>query len=130
MHAGAKANGLCSLRAVGRQRSHGDFAMAYYETQQQNPLHNSQFNPQQWGLFNPSLMQGAGYGPGQSALGQSALGQAAYGQQYGQYGAQQPIGAFGYNTGWGAQPQGLGQQQPQWWGQQQPAGFGQQGFGQ
>ena len=92
--------------------------MAYYETQQQNPLHNSQFNPQQWGLFNPALMQGAGYG----------LGQAAYGQQqYGQYGAQQPpIGAFG----WGAQPQGLGQQQPQWWGQQQPQGFGQQGFGQ
>ena len=85
--------------------------MAYYETQQQNPLHNSQFNPQQWGLFNPSLMQGAGYG-----LGQAAYGQQAYGQQYGQYGAQQPpIGAFG----WGAQPQGLGQQQPQWWGQQQ-----------
>src|SRR5258707_14969477 len=97
----------------------GDFAMAYYETQQQNPLHNSQFNPQQWGLFNPSLMQGVG-----------GLGQAAYGQQYGQYGAQSPIGAFGYNAGWGAQPQGLGQQQPQWWGQQQPQGFGQQGFGQ
>jgi hypothetical protein len=85
--------------------------MAYYETQQQNPLHNSQFNPQQWGLFNPALMQGAGYG-----LGQAAYGQQAYGQQYGQYGTQQPpIGAFG----WGAQPQGLGQQQPQWWGQQQ-----------
>src|SRR5260221_966351 len=99
--------------------------MAYYETQQQNPLHNSQFNPQQWGLFKPVAMQGAGYG-----LGQSALGQAAYGQQYGQYGAQPPFGAFGYNAGWGAQPQGLGQQQPQWWGQQQPQGFGQQGFGQ
>jgi hypothetical protein len=107
--------------------------MAYYETQQQNPLHNSQFNPQQWGLFNPSSMLGAGYG-----LGQSALGQAAYGQQYGQYGTQSPIGAFGYNAGWGAQPQGQGQQQPQWWGQQQqpqwgqqqPQGFGQQGFGQ
>src|SRR5258708_19150060 len=56
-------------------------------------------------------MQGGGYG-----LGQAACGQQAYGQQYGQYGAQQPpIGAFG----WGAQPQGLGQQQPQWWGQQQ-----------
>ena len=80
--------------------------MAYYETQQQNPLHNSQFNPQQWGLFNPSLMQGAG------GLGQSPLGQAAYGQQYGQYGTQPPIGGFGYNTGWGAQ--GVGQQQPQW----------------
>jgi hypothetical protein len=87
--------------------------MTYFETLQQNPTHNSQFNPQQWGLFNPSQMQGAGYG----------LGQAAYGQQYG---AQQPIGAFGYNAGWGAQPQGLGQQQPQWWGQQQPQGFGQQ----
>jgi hypothetical protein len=99
--------------------------MAYYETQQQNPLHNSQFNPQQWGPFNPALMQGAGYG-----LGQSSLGQAAYGQHYGQFGAQPGIGAFGYNTGWGAQPQGLGQQQPQWWGQQHPQGFGQQGFGQ
>src|SRR5258708_33164317 len=113
MRRGAKAKGLCSLRAVGRQRSQGEFAMAYYETQQQNPLHNSQFNPQQWGPFNPAWMQGTGYGLGQSALGQSALGQAAYGQQYGgqnygQYGAQPGIGAFGYNTGWGAQPQGLG----------------------
>src|SRR5260370_38259435 len=99
MRRGAKAKGLRSLRAVGRQRSQGEFAMAYYETQQQNPLHNSQFNPQQWGLFNPSLMQGAGYG----------LGQAAYGQQYGQYGAQQrPIGA----VDWGPQPQGPGQHHP------------------
>lgn len=77
--------------------------MAYYETQQ-----NPQFNPQAWGMFN----QGSGLG----------LGQAAYGQQYGQYGAQPGIGAFGHNAAWGAQPQGLGQQQPQWWGQQQGPG--------
>src|SRR5207244_1777375 len=42
------------------------------------------------------------------------LGQAAYGQQYGQYGGQQPFGAFGYSPGWG-QPMGWGQQ---WGGQQ------------
>jgi hypothetical protein len=97
--------------------------MAYYETQQQNPLHNAQFSPQLWALFNshnsqpygssfgmPSIMQGTGYG----------LGQAAYGQQYGQYGygGQPSIGAFGHSGGWGAQPQWWGQQ-PQWWGQQQ-----------
>jgi hypothetical protein len=79
--------------------------MTYYETQQQNPQH--------WGMSNPAWMQGTGYG----------LGQAASGQQYGQYGAQ-PFGGFGHNAAWGAQPQGLGQQQPQWWGQQQqPQGF-------
>jgi hypothetical protein len=92
--------------------------MAYYDTQQQNPIHSAQFNPLQWALFNPQqaqgygqqapwgAMQGIGYG----------LGQAAYGQQYGQYGAQ-PFGAFGNNAGWGGQPQ-WGSQQPQWWGQQ------------
>src|SRR3979490_24913 len=101
--------------------------MTYYETQQQNPMHNSQFNPQQWAAFNsqaaqpyaawPSapLMQAiGGYG-----LGGYGLGQAASGQQYG-YGGQPPTGAFGYNAGWSAQPQGWGQQQqPQWGGQQQ-----------
>jgi hypothetical protein len=102
--------------------------MTYHETQQQNPMHNSQFNPQQWAAFNsqaaqpyaawPSapLMQAfGGYG-----LGGYGLGQAASGQQYGQYGGQPSTGAFGYNIGWGAQPQGWGQQQqPQWGGQQQ-----------
>ena len=102
--------------------------MTYHETQQQNPMHNSQFNPQQWAAFNsqaaqpyaawPSapLMQAfGGYG-----LGSYGLGQAASGQQYGQYGGQPSTGAFGYNIGWGAQPQGWGQQQqPQWGGQQQ-----------
>jgi hypothetical protein len=112
--------------------------MAYFDTQQQNPMHTAQFSPLQWAQFNPYAqghgqqaygpplggpsMQGIGYGLGHG------LGQAAYGQQYGQYGAQpygqqygaQPfIGAFGYNAGWGAQPQWGGQQQPQWWGQQQ-----------
>ncbi len=94
--------------------------MTYYETQQQNPAHNSQFNPQQWASFNsqgtqpygawpnaPSMQAMGGYG-----LGGYGLGQAAYGQQYGQ----QPSGAFGHNAGWGAQPQWGGQQ---WGGQQQ-----------
>jgi len=102
--------------------------MTYYDTQQQNPLHNTHFNPQQWAAFNPQaahpygawssapLMQAfGGYG-----LGGYGLGQAASGQHYGQYGGQPSIGAFGYNPGWGAQPQGWGQQQqPQWGGQQQ-----------
>jgi hypothetical protein len=86
--------------------------MTYYDTQQQHL--NPQFNPQQWAQpygawLNMSSPQTAGgYG----------LGQAAYGQQYGQ----PSIGAFGYNVGWGAQPQAQawGQlQQPQWGGQQQ-----------
>lgn len=85
--------------------------MTYYETQQQNPMHNPQFNPQQWAPFSPQFWQGTGSGYG--------LGQAAYGQQFGQYGAQPSIGAFGYNPGWGAQAPGWGQQQPQPWGQQQ-----------
>jgi len=98
--------------------------MTYYETQQQNPAQNSQFNPQQWAAFNQgaqpygawpnaaSMQAIGGYG-----LGGYGLGQAAYGQQYGQ----QPSGAFGYNAGWGAQPQWGGQQSggQQWGGQQQ-----------
>jgi len=94
--------------------------MTYYDTQQ-NPAHHSQFNPQQWGAFNS---QAQPYGawpsaPLMQAIGGYGLGQAAYGQQYGQYGGQ-PSGAFGYNAGWGAQPQGWGQQQqPLWGGQQQ-----------
>src|SRR6266403_1979733 len=102
--------------------------MTYYETQQQNPMHNSQFNPQQWAAFNsqaaqpyagwPSapLMQAiGGYG-----LGGYGLGQAASGQQYGQYGGHPFTGAFGYHAGWGVQPQGWGlQPQPQRGGQQQ-----------
>jgi hypothetical protein len=100
--------------------------MTYYETQQQNPAHNSQFNPLQWAAFNsqgtqpyggsnaPWMQAIGGYG-----LGGYGLGQAAYGQQYGQYGGQ-PLGGFGYGAGWGAQPQAWGQQQqPQWAGQQQ-----------
>jgi hypothetical protein len=86
--------------------------MTYYDTQQQ--YHNPQFNPQQWAhMLSPQATAGyGGYG----------LGQAAYGQQYGQYGGQPSIGGFGYNPGWGAQPQAQawGQlQQPQWGGQQQ-----------
>src|SRR3982075_2934380 len=115
--------------------------MTYYETQQQNPAPNSQFNPQQWAAFNyqpaqpygawsrgPSMQAIGGYGPGGFGLGSYGLGsyghgsygigQPAYGQQYGQYGGQ-PSAAFGYSAGWGAQPQGWGQQQPQWGGQQQ-----------
>jgi hypothetical protein len=60
--------------------------MAYYDTQQQNPMQNPQFNPQLSALFNPQNWQAFG------------SGQAAYG---GQYGAQP----------WGTQPQWWGQQQ-------------------
>ncbi len=83
--------------------------MTYYDTLQQNLGHNSQFGqfgPQQWGTFGSQA--GQPYGGG--------FGQAAYGQQHGQYGGQQPFGAFGYNPGWGGQPMGSGQ--PQWGGQQ------------
>ena len=102
--------------------------MTYYETQQQNPMHNSQFNPQQWAAFNSQAAQPYSGWPsapwmqaiGGYGLGGYGLGQAASGQQYGQYGGQPSTGAFGYNAGWGAQPQGWGQQQqPQWSGQQQ-----------
>ncbi len=102
--------------------------MTYYDTQQQNPAHNAQFNPQQWAAFHsqatqpygawsgaPSMQAMGGYG-----LGSYGPGQAAYGQQYGQYGGQPSIGAFGSNPAWGAQAQGWGQQQqPQWGGYQQ-----------
>jgi hypothetical protein len=102
--------------------------MNYYETQQQNPVHNSQFNPQQWAAFNSQATQPYAAWPsaplmqaiGGHGLGGYGLGQAASGQQYGQYGGQPSTGAFGYNAGWGAQPQEWGQQQqPQWGGQQQ-----------
>jgi hypothetical protein len=81
--------------------------MTYYETQQQGGMHNPQFSPQQWAMFNPQSAQPYG-----AWLG-GPQGQAAYGQQHGQFGGQPPIGAFGYNPGWGAQPQGWGQQQRQ-----------------
>ena len=102
--------------------------MNYYDTQQQNPMHNSQFNPQQWAALNSQAAQPYAAWPnapliqaiGGYGLGGYGLGQAASGQQYGQYGGQPSTGAFGYNAGWGAQPQGWGQQQqPQWGGQQQ-----------
>jgi hypothetical protein len=103
--------------------------MTYYDNQQQ---HNSQFSPQQWTAFNsqiaqpygawygaPSMQAIGGQGLGGFGLGGHGLGQAAYGQQYSQYGGQPSTGAFGYNAGWGAQPQGWGQQQqPPWGGQQ------------
>jgi hypothetical protein len=98
--------------------------MTYYDTMQQNLGHNPQFGPQQqwgWGALGSQGGLGQG-GLGQGGLGQGGLGQgglgfgqAAYGQQYGQYGGQQPFGAFGYNPGWGGQPMGWGQQ---WGGQQ------------
>ena len=73
--------------------------MAYFDTQQQNPMQNPQLSPQ---LQN---WQGSGYG----------LGQGAYGQAFGAYG-NQPL--FGSNPGWGAQPQ--------WWGQHQQRQLSQQ----
>src|SRR5229473_6755623 len=108
--------------------------MTYYDTQQQNPTHNPQFNPQQWAPFNSQAAQPYGAWPsaplmqaiGGYGLGSYGLGQAAYGQQYGQYGGQPSTGAFGYSAG--AQPQGWGQQQQPQWGQQQqqPQWAGQQ----
>src|SRR6266436_3263715 len=108
--------------------------MTYYDTQQQNPTHNPQFNPQQWAPFNSQVAQPYGAWPsaplmqaiGGYGLGSYGLGQAAYGQQYGQYGGQPSTGAFGYSAG--AQPQGWGQQQQPQWGQQQqqPQWAGQQ----
>jgi hypothetical protein len=102
-----------------RKTKNGELAMTYYETPQQN-LNNPQFNAQQWAPFN-SQPYGVGHSmPSMQANGGYGLGQAAYGQQYGQYGGQPSIGAFGYSAGWGAQPQGWSQQQqPQWGGQQQ-----------
>lgn len=72
----------------------------YYETQQQNPMANPQFNPQQWSSFGSQFWQGPGNG----------IGQAAYGQQFG---AQPSFGGPGYNPGWGAQPHWGGQSQRQ-----------------
>ena len=91
--------------------------MTYFDTLQQNLAQNpqfGQFGPQQQGGWGALGSQG---GLGQGGVGQAGvgLGQAAYGQQYGQYGGQQPFGAFGYNPGWGGQPMGWGQQ---WGGQQ------------
>jgi hypothetical protein len=97
--------------------------MTYYDTLQQNLPHNLQFGPQQWGAFGSQAAQPYAawpYMPQMQATGGFGLGQAAYGQQYGQYGGQPSFGGFGY--GWGAQPQGWGQQQPQGWGQQQWGG--------
>src|SRR5258708_32839460 len=110
--------------------------MTYCDTQQQNPAHNSQFNPQAWAAFNSECAQPNG--PWTNAAWMQAIGgygqggygpgQAAYGQQHGQYGGQPSFGGFGYNAGWGAQPQGWGQQQPQWaqWGGQQQRQLSQQ----
>jgi hypothetical protein len=69
-----------------------------------------------------------GYGQGGYGPGNYGFGQAAYGQQYGQYGSQPSMGAFGYNAGWGGQPQQVwGQQQPhQWGGHQQQRQLSQQ----
>src|SRR6266446_2370737 len=74
--------------------------MTYYETQQQNPMHNSQFNPQQWAAFNSQAAQpysGWPSAPWMQAIGGYGLGgyglsQAACGQQYGQYGGQDAWG--------------------------------------
>jgi hypothetical protein len=94
------------------------FAMTYYDTQQQGSMHNPQFNPQQWAMFSPQGGQPYGawvgglqaIGPQGMGFGHAAYGQHGYGQQHGQFGAQSPMGGFGHNAGWAAQPQ--------WWGQQ------------
>jgi hypothetical protein len=107
--------------------------MTHFDTQQQNSAHNSQFNPQSWAAFNSQAQPYGAWtnGPWMQAIGGYGQGgygpgQAAYGQQYGQYGSQPSIGAYGYNAGWGAQPQGWGQQQQPWWGSQQQRQLSQQ----
>ncbi len=93
--------------------------MTYFDTLQQNPAHNWQFGPQQWGGFGSQAAQPYGGWlnmPSMQGIGGFGLGQAAYGQPYGQYGGQPSMGGFGYGGGWGAQPQAWGQQ---WGGQQQ-----------
>ena len=89
--------------------------MTYYDTQQQNPAHNPQFNPQQWAQTAQPYGAWLNMSSPQ-ATGGYGLGQAAYGQQYGQYGGQPSTGAFGAQPQWGQQQQ---PQQPQWGGQQQ-----------
>jgi len=94
--------------------------MTYYDTQQQNPAHNPQFNPQQGAPFSSQTAQPYGAWLNMSspqATGGYGLGQAAYGQQYGQYGQPQA-------QGWGQQQQPHQQQQPQWGGQQQQPQWG------
>ncbi len=85
--------------------------MTYFDTQQQNPAHNSQFNPQAWAASNSQAAQP--HGPWTNAPWM---------------GGHPSFGGFGYNAGWGAQPQGWGQQQPQWaqWGGQQQRQLSQQ----
>ncbi len=83
--------------------------MYFYDMQQQGPLPNWQ----QMGQSGPQFAQLHGSWPGNSWLGNPGL--AAYGQQYGQYGTPPAFGAFGHNSGWGAQPQW--NMQPAW-GQQ------------
>jgi len=64
--------------------------MTYYDTQQQNHMYNSQFNPQQWAPFNSQTAQpyGAwpntpltqafgGYGPGRQLMASSTANMAA-----------------------------------------------------
>jgi hypothetical protein len=87
--------------------------MYFYDTQQQGPLQNWQ----QMGQIGPQFAQLHGSWLGNPGL--AAYGQQGYGQQYGQYGTPPAFGAFGHNSGWGAQPQW--NMQPaggQLWGQQ------------
>jgi hypothetical protein len=86
-----------SIAGCGAASNKGDFAMTYYDVQQQGGW----TNPQIASLFNPQMQMmpqfGQAFSPG--------LGQAAYGQQpYGQFGyGQQPSGGFGQSGGWGMQ---------------------------
>jgi hypothetical protein len=107
--------------------------MTYADMLQQGftsyPQQMGQFGPQnQWG---PQLSQlyNAALGAPSLHAASSTPGQAAYGQQYGQYGAygaQPGVAPFGYNAGWGGQPQWGAQQPQQQWGAQPPQWWGQQ----
>jgi hypothetical protein len=75
--------------------------MYFHDTQQQGPLQNWQ----QMGQIGPQFAQLHGSWPGNGNPGVAAYGQQGYGQQNGQYGTPLAFGAFGQNSGWGAQPQ-------------------------
>jgi hypothetical protein len=94
--ADAKADELwgCGAPTIARR-----LAMTHYDTQQQYLN-----NPQQWAQTAQPYGAWLNMSSPQ-ATGGFGLGQGAYGQQYGQYGGQPSIGAFGYNPVWGMQPQ-------------------------
>src|SRR5258708_8765264 len=94
--------------------------MTYFDTQQQNPAHNSQFNPQAWAASNSQAAQP--HGPWTNAPWMQAIGgygqggygpgQAADGPPKRQYGGAPPLGGVGHKTPGGARAPDGGAQPP------------------